>query len=144
MARERVSETYHAALVHGFADVGDATRIGVVRQPTAGLSGSVDENRPELGPPEELMEGFERRHEDLKMRGMCDEGAHNAAWDEVGFEERYRNHLGRDAAEEVLSELVDRIAAGERLVLVCYGKSTKRCHRHLLVEVIESRLDSDT
>lgn len=143
MARGRVSETYHAALAHGFADVGDATRIGVVRRPTASFSGEIDENIPELGPPEELLSELQRRHEDLKMRGMCDEGAHNAAWEEVGFEKRYRAHLESTAADEALSDLVERVKGGEGIALVCYEGKAKQCHRHLLVKAIEDRLSPD-
>lgn len=144
MIRGTVSETYHAALAHGFADVPDeATRTGVVRRPTAWFSGEVDENVPELGPPEELLSEFQRRREDFKMQGMCDEGAHNAAWDEVDFEERYRDHLDSPEAGAALSELVERATSGESVVLVCFEKGTKRCHRHLLVEAIENRLSPD-
>lgn len=140
MARGRVSETYHAALAHDFADIGEVTRIGVVRRPTAWFSGEIDENVPELGPPEELLSEFQRRHEDLKIRGMCDQGAHNAAWEEVEFEKRYREHLESTAADEALSDLVERVEGGEGIALVCYEGNAKRCHRHLLVEAIEDRL----
>ncbi|MCL7416343.1 MAG: DUF488 domain-containing protein [Halalkalicoccus sp.] len=142
MTRGTVSETYHAALSHGFADVSeDATRIGVVRRPTAWFSREVDENVPELGPPEELLEEFERRHEDFKMQGMCDEGAHNAAWDEVKFGERYREHLDSPEAGAALSALAERVANGESVALVCFEKGTKRCHRHLLEAELTARLD---
>ncbi|MFC6904400.1 DUF488 domain-containing protein [Halalkalicoccus tibetensis] len=139
MGRGTVSETYHAALAHGLADLGEATRIGVVRRPTAWFHGEIDENVPELGPPEELLSEFQERREGLKTRGMCDEGAHNAAWEEVGFGERYDEHLGSPEAREVLSGLAERVAGGEDIVLVCYEADSKRCHRRPLVDAIEER-----
>lgn len=141
MAPGTVSETYHAALVHGLADAPEnATRIGVVRQPTAWFHGEIDENMSELGPPSELLDTFKQRHEDLKMQGMCDEGAHNAAWENFRFEERYREYLDTAAAQAALSELADRVANGEKIVLVCYENDTKRCHRRTLKEVLERRV----
>lgn len=143
MARGTVSETYHAALAHDLVDFEGATRVGVVRQPTAWFSGEIDENVPELGPPEELLEEFKGRHEDLKMQGMCDEGAHNAAWEDLRFEEQYRAHLDSAEARTALSRLADRAASGEDLVLVCFEADKKRCHRHALVNEVESRISPD-
>lgn len=141
MSRGTVSETYHAALSHDLAEMPeDATRVGVVRRPTAWFSGEIDENIPELAPPEGLLDEFEDHHEDLKMQGMCDEGAHNAAWENLRFEERYREHLDGADAREALSGLAERIAGGEDIVLVCYENDAKRCHRHALVEILETRI----
>lgn len=141
MAPGTVLETYHAALAHGLADVGEATRIGVVRRPTAWFSGEIDENVPELGPPGGLLSAFQQRREDLKMQGMCDEGAHNAAWEEVGFGERYDEHLDSPEARAALSGLTERIEDGECIVLVCYEGDSKRCHRRPLADAIRRRLD---
>ena len=141
MVRGTVSETYHAALAHGLTEGGDATRVGVVRRPTAWFRSEIDENVPELSPPEELLMEFKQRHEDLKMQGMCDEGSHNAVWEELRFEEQYREYLCESTAvESALSELVERVSKGENLVLVCFEGDNKRCHRHTLVSEIENRI----
>jgi uncharacterized protein YeaO (DUF488 family) len=102
----------------------------------------VDENYPTLGPPADLLDEFKQRHEDFKMQGMCDEGAHNAAWDEVEFEDRYRTHLSEAAdAHEAVTELTNRLRADEQLVLVCFENiDQKRCHRTLLKDYLTERL----
>lgn len=142
-ANERVRETYVAALQHDLVEFdADARLVGVVRRPTGWFQGVIDENRPELGPPEALLDEVKQRHEDLKMQGMCDEGAHNAAWEECSFAHRYREHLADSpAAQETLDDLVRAAETGTTIVLVCFEGESKRCHRHILVEAIESRLD---
>lgn len=133
--RGTVEHTYVAALRHDLADVTPgATLVGVVRRPTGWFHAAVDENVPALGPPEALLEEFQTRVEDLKRQGLCDEGAHNAVWEEVDFEARYRRHLAEDGAD-ALGALVDRLDDGEDLVLVCFENTEqKRCHRTALVD----------
>ncbi|WP_246391915.1 hypothetical protein [Halosimplex pelagicum] len=87
-----LDDTHVAALQHDLADVpAEATLVGVVRRPTGWFRSTIDENYPVpvLGSPADLFDEFKQRQEDFTIRGMCDEGAHNAAWDEVGFEDRY-------------------------------------------------------
>ncbi|AEN06104.1 hypothetical protein Halar_2450 [halophilic archaeon DL31] len=88
-----LEDTYVAALQHGLGDVSEATLVGVVRRPTGWFRTTVDENSQTLEPPADLLDEFKQRHEDFKMQGLCDEGAHNAAWDEVGFEKRCHRTL---------------------------------------------------
>jgi len=142
MPHGTIGETYAAALHHDIADVGDATLVGVVRRPTGWFRGLVGENHPELGPPEALLSEVKERHEDLAARGMCDEGAHNAAWEETRFASRYRAHLeGSDGARRAVDDLADRVSNGEDLALVCFEGENKRCHRHLLRERLRERLE---
>ncbi|MFP8952585.1 DUF488 family protein [Natrialbaceae archaeon A-arb3/5] len=143
MADGALSDTYVAALQHDLADVPDeATLVGVVREPTGWFHAAVDENRPELGPPAEVLASIRTTEEDLKLRGLCEEGAHNAAWEQVGFGEAYREHLAESpAAKTALEELVDRLESGESLALVCYENTEKkRCHRTILRERLEERV----
>lgn len=73
---------------------------------------------------------------------MCDEGTHNAAWEEVRFEDRYRSHL-TDAveAQDTVAELTDRLRDREHLVFVCFENTKqKRCHRTLLKEHLTAEL----
>lgn len=139
-----LGETYHAALQHDLVSLsGDESLVGVVRRPTGWFEGTVDENHPELGPPEDLLDEFKDRHEDLKTQGMCDDGAHNAAWEELGFEERYREHVeSSEVATTAIDDIVSRIQSGEDIMLVCFEDDNKRCHRHVLVSIIEERLES--
>lgn len=139
---DRVSETYVAAIRHELVDLDGSERlVGVVRRPTPWFHAAVDENRPALGPPADLLDAFKETHEDLKLQGMCDRGAHNAAWEELDLEDRYLEHLRSDPdAQAALDDLVTAAAGGDRIVLVCYEGDDKRCHRHLLVDEIRSRL----
>jgi hypothetical protein len=134
--RGQLEHTYVAALQHDLADVPpEATKVGVVRRATPWFHGVVDENVPAVAPPEDLLERFKDRCDDLEMQGLCAEGAHNAAWDELDVEERYREHLADSApAREALEDLRHRLEEGEDLVLVCYENTEqKRCHRTSLV-----------
>ncbi|WP_226007410.1 DUF488 domain-containing protein [Natrinema salinisoli] len=140
MARGTLADTYVAAIQHDLAELpSDTTRVGVVRQPTSWFHATVDENYPELGPPADLLESMRDAAEDMKMQGLCEEGAHNAAWDQVGFDEAYREHLAEsDEAQAALAALKDRLASGESLALVCYENTEKkRCHRTILRERLE-------
>nr|WP_303651961.1 DUF488 family protein [Halovenus rubra] len=76
------------------------------------------------------------------MQGLCDEGAHNAAWDEVGFEDRYRTHLTEVAnAQDAVAEFIDRVRAEEQIVFVCLENTDqKRCHRTLVKAHLTARL----
>ena len=138
----RLSDTYVAAIQHDLADVpADASLVGVVRKPTQWFYAAVDENHPELGPPESLLAATKDAAEDLQLRGICEEEAHNAAWDEVGFEGRYRTYLAESAEASVaMDSLCDRLQEGESLALVCYENTAKkRCHRTILSEVLGTR-----
>jgi uncharacterized protein YeaO (DUF488 family) len=136
-----VSETYAAALQHDLHDPGDATLVGVVRRPPGWFHGAVDENHRELGPPEALLEETKQRQEEFEVQGMCTEGAHNAAWEETRFADRYRAYLDdADEAAAALADLAARVHGGEDLTLVCFEGEDKRCHRHLLLERLRDRL----
>lgn len=138
-----VGETYIAALQHDLVDLsGEERLVGVVRRPTGWFRGAVDENRPELGPPDALIDDVKERTEELSMRGMCDEGAHNAAWEETDFAERYRDYLeDSEDAQAAVDDLVAMAQKGEDVVLVCYEGEDKRCHRHILVDRIAASID---
>ena len=142
--RGTVRDTYVAAIQHDLVELsGDEHLVGVVRRPTPWFHGAVDENRPALGPPEDLLTDVKERAEDLKRQGICDEGAHNAAWDEVSYDERYAAHLAEsEAAQAALTELEERLAAGEDVVLVCYEGEDKRCHRRTLRDRLADGTDT--
>lgn len=140
MASGHLADTYVAAIQHDLADLEpEITLVGVVRNPTSWFHAAVDENVPDLGPPEALLESMSEAEETLKMRGFCGEGAHNAAWEEVGFEAEYRTYLAESsAARNALADLEERLADGESLALVCFENTAKkRCHRTILREYLE-------
>ncbi|MCU4798791.1 DUF488 domain-containing protein [Halobacteria archaeon HArc-gm2] len=132
----KLTDTYVAAIQHDLADLPEgARRVGVVRKPTPWFHGAVDENRPALGPPRDLLEEFQAREEEFKLDGMCDEGAHNAAWEELDFEDRYCEYLETEEARSAVADLRETLADGTDVVLVCYENTDqKRCHRTILRE----------
>jgi hypothetical protein len=136
-----VTDTYAAAVTNDLVDVEGLTLVGVVRRPPRWFHGVVDENHRALGPPDTLLDAVQARRKTLKAGGMCDDGAHNAAWEEVGFERRYREYLDGDAdAGAALDALVDRVRDGESIAVVCFEGPNKACHRRRLVERLRGRL----
>ncbi|WP_254863690.1 DUF488 domain-containing protein [Halovivax gelatinilyticus] len=138
-------DTYVAALQHDLAELPpETTRVGVVCNPTPWFHAAVDENVPALGPPRELLEETKRAEDDLKRGGICGEEAHNAAWEQTGFAERYRTYLeSSDTAGEAIDALVERLRSGESITLVCFENTAKkRCHRTILRDQLESALES--
>lgn len=141
----RLRETYHAAIQHDLVDLtGEERFVGIVRRPTPWFAGAVDENIPSLGPPAELLDEFKQRVEDMKIQGLCEEGAHNAAWDEIDVERRYREHLTSDAeAQQAMDDLLATVEDGQDVVLVCFEAENKQCHRHVLKDVLKERLANE-
>lgn len=137
-----ITETYVAAVQHGLVDFEEGTRlIGVVRQPTRWFNPQVDENIPALGPPPDLFEDFRQRKDALVDEGFDDEAAHNTAWRDVDYDDRYRHHL--ETSEEAITaveDLLDRVRKGTDIALVCYENTDdKRCHRIALRDYLEER-----
>lgn len=137
-----VRETYHAALQHDLVELaGDERLVGVVRRPTRWFT-QIDENRPELGPPEDLLDETKAAADRLEADGRAETAAHNAAWEETDFEARYREYVqSSESAQEALDDLAERVRGGEIVVLVCYEGEDKRCHRRLLGEMLETRVE---
>lgn len=141
-----ITDTYVAALQHGLVDLEDGTRlIGVVRQPTRWFNPQVDENIAELGPPLDLFEEFQDRRDDLIDAGYDEAAAHNAAWTDVDYDDRYRHHLETsEAASGAVEALIDRVRQGSDIALVCFENTDeKRCHRTTLREYLQSRTPED-
>ena len=139
-----LTDTYVAALQHDLVDLSAETeRVGVVRKPTRWLHAVVDDNRPALGPPASLLEAFQEREESLAVDGLCAEEAHNAAWDAVDFDARYREYLQNDATgAAAVDELRRLLEAGTDVALVCYENTeTKRCHRTILADELRDAVD---
>lgn len=114
----------------------DAVSVGAL----ARGSSLVDRNYPELALPATLRSELDSRVEAFKMRGLCESGAHNAAWDELDVDARYRAHLDSEAAETAVDDVV--ALAAERPVVVVAGDSDKkRSHGPILRERIEARVD---
>jgi hypothetical protein len=137
-----IRETYHAAIAHDLVDLpAEATLVGVVRKPTGWFGTEVDENRPARGPPAARREETEAAAERIESEGVDETPAHNLAWAETDFEERYREHVATDEdAQAELAALAERVEGGETVALVCFEADDKRCHRHLLRELLAERV----
>lgn len=138
-----IRETYHAALQHDLVDLpGDAHLVGVVRQPTGWFGSEVDENRPDLGPPGDLLEETKAAAERMESEGLDETPAHNLSWQETDFEARYRAYVEESAAAESdLDDLATMVEDGETVVLVCYEGDDKHCHRHILQAFLRERVE---
>lgn len=139
-----LTDAYVAEIQHDLVEFPDqATLLGVVRKPLAWLFSVVDENRPELGPPNDLPSAVKERDNELQNAGMPAADAHNQAMDEVEFDRQYREYLANSAeAQSAIDDIRAKLAIGETVVLVCYENTAeKQCHRTLLRDWIR-RSDS--
>lgn len=130
-----LTDTYVAALQHDLVEFPhQATRLGVVRKPLPWLFSVVDENRRELGPPDELLSVVNERESEMQDAGLQAAEAHNQAMEEVDFDRRYRAYLADSTeAQSAIDDVRAMLSAGETVVLVCYENTAeKRCHRTLL------------
>lgn len=120
----------------------DAVAVGVTREPSARLRAATDRTVPALGLPADVAEELHRLARDFRMQGLCAEGAHNAAYDEVDAAARYRDHLVADEdAAAAVDDLVATLRAGTPVVLVCEEpREGDRCHRRALRRELETRL----
>lgn len=139
-------DTYVAAVQHDLVDLpADVTLVGVVRRPTGWFHAVVDENHPVLGPPDALLTELQRRQATYEDAGEDEAVAHESAWRDLDFEERYAEYLETDPdARQAANSLVDRLRGGESLALVCFENTEqKRCHRTRLKTHLSASLDDD-
>ncbi|MFC6786181.1 DUF488 family protein [Halobaculum halobium] len=137
-----LSDTYVAELDRERDELPRATRlIGVAASPSRRLRALVDEVRPGLAPPEPLRADHAEAAASFRIDGLCESGAHNAAWDRVDFADRYRAHLASDSdARAAVESLCETLAAGTDLTLVGDERSGEvRSHRTVLREVLADR-----
>ena len=112
------------------------TKIAVVRKPMYGIENVTDETISELAPPISLLEEFWDNKNSM---------SHNEVWEYMSFGEKYKDFLFEDEdAQKALRDLTERIENGERVTLVCYEKHPKNCHRHVLKEIIERKVNNDS
>jgi hypothetical protein len=115
-----LKETYVSNVVH----VPPRDRVFVMRH----------RGHDALAPPEELFRDFKDREAALKTRGLSPVDAHNQAWDDVRYEERFGAAFWANAAAVTELTAILKRAASEDVWLVCYEKPPKKCHRFLLLE----------
>lgn len=148
-----VDETHYAevwdeyssdqSLLQDFSDDGSPTTIAVVSLPRqTGIDEACDEWMPELGMPKQYLREY-WQYKDGYETNSAIENPERRAWRDAQLDRRYRAHLrNSDEAQAALSSIVSRLNDGEDVTLVCYEESPERCHRSILVEKIEARIDS--
>ncbi|MFW6457921.1 MAG: DUF488 family protein [Halodesulfurarchaeum sp.] len=139
-----VQDTYAAAVQHDLVVVPEgALVLGVARRPLPWLLAVVDENRPELGPPADLLSAVKGRARTPLEDGLSDAEAHNRAMNDLDYESQYRAYLWESRpAQQSIADLRKRVESGTDLVLVCYENTDeKRCHRTILREVLLEAID---
>ncbi|WP_348608307.1 DUF488 family protein, N3 subclade [Halobaculum rarum] len=139
-----VSDTYVVELDREGDDIPPEARlIGVAAAPSRRLRTLVDEVRPALAPPRALRDDHADAAASFRIDGLCESGAHNAAWDRVDFADRYREHLASDPdARAALDSLCTTLNAGADVVIVGPERSGElRSHRTVLREVLVERTD---
>lgn len=86
-----------------------------------------------------MLEAFQERHTALLEQGIEDTTAHNRAWEEVSYNQRYRAQLEDSAdAQAALDSLRTWLQEARNVALVCYENTDdKRCHRTLLRDYLQ-------
>ena len=87
-----------------------------------------------LAPTAGLLADFKRREAELKLAGLGGVAAHNQAWEDVRYEERFAADFLANAAAADELKTIARLAAREDVYLICYEKPPKKCHRFLLLD----------
>ena len=98
----------------------------------------------ELAPSEELFEDFSARRKVLESefrKGSAE--AHNHAFVDSRFEERFREQIEGDGTAMAQLETMARRSAAEDLYLVCYEGPGKACHRRILMRIAAQRFGAD-
>jgi len=125
-----------------FGDSDSSTTIAVTTQPKD-LGKFCDEVRTELGMPERHLKRYWAYRSGFSTNSAVDNPA-SRAFEEARLDHHYRRHIQTsEQAQNALSELVCRLKEGEDLTLVCFEEPNEPCHRHILIELIESRLSSE-
>jgi uncharacterized protein YeaO (DUF488 family) len=131
---------------HTFDNFGidtNSTTIAVVSLPTERMREVTDECFPELGMPEKYLSKFLKLRNQYRKNSAIDEPA-NRAYTELSLDERYVEYIRNSGdAQIAITQIMSRIESGETITVVCYEESHEMCHRHVLIELIENRMQSD-
>lgn len=117
------------------------TTIAIVRLPRdSDICDVCDEWEPALGMPEKNLERFLKIRAKYRMNSAIDNPG-NVAYDELRLDHVYRNYITEsDKAQKAIDSIVRRVRDGENITLVCFEEEGERCHRHVLQQIIETRV----
>mgnify|MGYP002623995262 FL=1 len=89
-----------------------------------------------LAPSPAMVEAIKKEDEKLQKKGMDPVEAHNAAFEKTKFEEQYRKKIANDQEAQERMQEIKELAKKEDVYLICYEKEPKKCHRHILIDLI--------
>ncbi len=89
-----------------------------------------------LAPSPAMVEAIKKKDEELQEKGMDPVKAHNTAFEKTKFEEKYRKKITNDPQAQKLMQEIKELAKKEDVYLICYEKEPKKCHRHILIDII--------
>lgn len=95
----------------------------------------------ELAPSERLLNEFLKlkyKYELTYGKGSAE--AHNKAWDDCKYEEKFRIEMTNNKSVARLQQIKER-SIKEDVWLVCYEGPTKKCHRFILIDIINKLTD---
>lgn len=124
-----------------FGGGSNETFIAVVQAPNdTGIDELCDEWMQELGMPRFLLEQFWSKRSAYRSNPSIS-NAHNAAFDEVELHDKYVSYLyNDDDAQDAIDEIIERLTSDENITLVCFEGDGKKCHRHILMDMIEREM----
>lgn len=120
------------------------TYIAVVSEPNdTGILDATDEWFPELGMPTRKLNEFRKLRSGYNSQDPVE--CHNKAYDKCNLNASFESHaLHDDEAHSRVQEIAERVESGEEIVLVCFEREPKQCHRHKLQDIIENEIESST
>lgn len=94
----------------------------------------------ELSPDDALFADFNARKTALEREhGKGSPEAHNQAFVEIGYEQRFRAQIEQDDLALSRLEGIAKSASADDLYLVCYEGAGKACHRRILLRLAAER-----
>lgn len=142
-----VKEQYQSnqQLLSAYGDINETTIAVVRRVGGSSIDTYCDEHMPALGMPEKPLTLFHELRAGYRTNSAVD-NPHNKAFDDANLTKEYHDYINDSPdAMSLIKEISHRLNAGENIMLVCYETSGHRCHRHLLIDLInEMRQSSES
>lgn len=103
-----------------------------------------EQGNDELAPSKKLFWSFYNRKKELEVKlGEGSPEAHNQAFTDSRYPERFRQQILNDSeAMEKLKTIVERSKTKD-VYLVCYEGWTKACHRRILLELCREQYNAE-
>lgn len=98
----------------------------------------------ELAPSDELFVLYNSTREKLEPSlGKGSAEAHNQAFHDMGYEDKFRKQILEDPSAMARLEGLSQLTKSEDIYLVCYEGPQKACHRRILMRIAEETFNAD-